>query len=240
MELSKGPLRAPTPRRQDASPERGRTRSAQGETRAGTRAGGATTAESPGREPPSGQSRTQESPGWTRGAAARRSGRSVLTFPLCALGALAKPGTPGFLGIRLRSPAHRPGPRPSDNPSFPGGERKDAPGHENRVRLFRRTQRPSNRRTNFACAATPGRLSLLLAGCGLPSQGVRGAVRPGPRRSHPWAPRVHYAACAPSGRPTGTAGQAALAACSFRTRAARPISLPCQDHIWSPVWKLKY
>lgn len=116
------------------------------------------------------------------------------------------------------------------------------PGHGNRARLFRRAQPPPEPGTNFAGAAAPGRVPTP-GWCGLPSQGVRGAVRPSP--AVPSAPLGsldcgHRAACAPSGLLTRTAG---------RGGAARPLfpnprttydfaSLP--TNFDPPGWKLLF
>lgn len=114
----------------------------------------------------------------------------------------ARRPTPGPAVPESRVPQPR---RRSDNPRFAQGEREGAPGHGNHARQFRRAQPPPKPRTNFASAAAPGRLSPPQAGCGILSQGMRGARGRVARTAG--APRVHRAPCAPSGRPAGTAGR---------------------------------
>lgn len=76
-------------------------------------------------------------------------------------------------------------------------------------------------------------VSRLLAGCGLPLQGVRGAVRPGPCRPHPWGALALGIAqrARPRGSSPGPRAEAARAACSFQTRTPPRISPPCRSFL---------
>lgn len=179
----------PSPEAGDAESQRGDPRRYPG--RWGLDSGGL------GKETAGGQTLTPGSPGLDapgQPPSPRPRPRSGLrgdqfsTFPLCASGALPKPRNPRFPGVQFRSPGHQLHPRLSGHPRFPPGE-KEARGTEiSPACAARRSLLQSPEPTLPALQRRP--VSRLPAGCRLPSQRVRGAVRPGRAARTPGAPRL--------------------------------------------------
>lgn len=133
-------------------------------------------------------------------------GDQVPACPLCALGAPPKPGASG-------SPVPQPPPLPTPAPL---GQPRD-PERRARSRPGARKSRPpvpspaaSRKAANQLCLrrGTPGPAVPTPGGMRDPPRRACGTQCARGRAAHTaGAPRIHRAPCAPSGRPTGTAGQ---------------------------------
>lgn len=133
-------------------------------------------------------------------------GDQVPACPLCALGAPPKPGASG-------SPVPQPPPLPTP---VPLGQPRD-PERRARSRPGARKSRPpvpspaaSRKAANQLCLrrGTPGPAVPTPGGMRDPPRRACGTQCARGRAAHTaGAPRIHRAPCAPSGRPTGTAGQ---------------------------------
>lgn len=158
--------------------------------------------------------------------------------PLSHSARRARRPNPGPAVPGSRVPQPPPPPTPLGQPQVPERRARRCPGaRKSRPSVPPHAASPKAAKQLCLCRST---VPAVPAPSGMRAPLAGRAERTAPRSAPP-AQLGRPGSTAPRARPRGAPpeprGEAALAACSFRTRAARSISSPCRDHFWSPVWK---